>query len=70
MAERDTYKYHLKQGRKTVHKGITYELERREAQHQEQYPSSRITQVGRRTSREAALKWEREGGKRPYRKAK
>ena len=70
MAERDTYKYHLKQGRTTVHKGITYDLERREAQHQEQYPTSRIKQVGRRVGREAALKWEREGGKRSYHKSK
>ena len=68
MASRDTYKYHLKQGHKTVHKGITYDLERREAQHQEQYPGTHIKQVGRRVDREAALKWEREGGKRPYRK--
>ena len=69
MAERDTYKYHLKQGRRTVHRGITYDLARREAQHQEQYPGSHIEQQGRRTSRDAALKWEREGGKRPYRKS-
>lgn len=67
MAERNTYKYQLKQGHKTVHKGITYDLERREAQHQEQFPGSRIKQVGRRVSRETALKWERDGGKRPYR---
>jgi predicted GIY-YIG superfamily endonuclease len=70
MAERNTYKYHLKQGHKTVHKGITYDLERREAQHQEQYPSSTIKQVGRLVTRDAALKWERNGGKRPYHKAK
>ena len=70
MAERDTHKYHLKQGRKTVHKGITYDLERREAQHQEQFPGSTIKQVGRRTTRESALKWERAGGNRPYRKSK
>ena len=65
---RDTHKYHLKQGKKVVHKGITYDLERREAQHQEEFPGSQAQQVGRRTTREAALKWEREGGKRPYKK--
>ena len=64
MAERDTYKYQLKQGRKTIYMGITYDLKRREAQHQMKYPGSVIEQVGRRVSREAALKWEREGGKR------
>lgn len=68
MAERDTYKYHTKKGQKTVHRGITYDLERREAEHQQDYPGSSIKQVGRRTTREAALKWEREGGKRPYNK--
>ena len=69
MSERDTYKYHLKQGRKIVHKGITFDLNRREAQHQEEYPGSRIKPVGRRVGREAALKWEREGGKRLYHKS-
>lgn len=68
MAEKDTYKYQVKQGRKTVHRGITYDLARREAEHQQDYPGSRIEQVGRRTTRDAALKWEREGGKRPYNK--
>jgi len=68
MGERDTYKYHLKEGHKVVHRGITYDLARREAEHQEDYPGSRIEAMGRRTTREAALKWEREGGKRPYKK--
>lgn len=66
MAERDTHKYHLKQGHRVVHRGITYDLARREAEHQEQYPGSRIVQVGRRATREAAIKWEREGGRRFY----
>ena len=69
MAERNTFKYHLKKGHKTVHRGITYDLVRREAQHQEKYPGTHIQQVGRRTSREAALRWERAGGKRSYAKA-
>ena len=68
MAERDTYKYQVKQGKKTVHRGITYDVERRDAEHQKEHPGSEIKQVGRRTTREAALKWEREGGKRPYKK--
>ena len=66
--ERDTYKYHLKQGRKVVHKGITDDLERREIEHQRRFPGARIKKMGRRTTREAALKWERAGGKRPYHK--
>jgi len=68
MAERDTYKYHVKLGHKTVRRGITYDPERREAEHQKEYPGSRIEKVGRRTTHEAALKWEREGAKRPYNK--
>ena len=67
MAERDTYKYHLKTGNKTVHRGITTDLTRREAEHQQTWPDSHIKAVGRRTTRESALKWERQGGKRQYR---
>ena len=69
MPDRDTYKYHLKAGGKIVHRGITNDLDRREAEHQEKFPGAEIRQVGRRTTREAGLRWEREGGKRPYRKA-
>lgn len=65
MAERDTYKYHLKIGNKIVHRGITNDLERREAEHQQEFPGAKIKQIGNRTTREGALKWEREGGKRP-----
>jgi predicted GIY-YIG superfamily endonuclease len=68
MVERDTFKYHLKKGHKTVHRGITSDLMRRENEHQSEFPGSKIVQIGRRTTREAAYKWEREGGKRPYRK--
>ena len=66
--ERDTHKYHLKQGKQVVHRGITNDLGRREAEHQVEFPGSRIEQVGRRTTRDAALGWERKGGKRPYKK--
>lgn len=68
MAERDTHKYHLKQGGKVVHRGITNDLSRREQEHQSVYPGSKIKQVGRRTTKDAALKWERTGGKRRYKK--
>ena len=61
---RDTYKYHLKDGRRVVHRGITNDLDRREQEHQTKYPGTQITQVGRRTTREAALGWERNGGRR------
>lgn len=61
---RDIYKYHLKSGRQIVHRGITNDLSRRKKEHLTKHPGSRIRQVGRRTTREAALEWERNGGKR------
>jgi len=64
--ERDTYKYHLMQGGKVVYRDITYDPNRREAEHQREFPGSRIKQVGRRTTREKALKWKRRGGRRSY----
>jgi predicted GIY-YIG superfamily endonuclease len=66
MPGRDTFKYHLKRGARVVHRGITNDLARREAEHQDRFPGATIHQVGRRTTREAALEWERQGGRRPY----
>jgi predicted GIY-YIG superfamily endonuclease len=60
---RDAYKYHLKSGRRVIHRGITNNLSRREKEHQTKYPGSKIKQVGRRTTRKAALEWERNKGK-------
>lgn len=59
---RDTYKYDFKVGKKIVHKGITKDLERREQEHQQNYPNGHIVQVGIRTTEEAARKWEKEQG--------
>ena len=59
---RDTYKYYFKDGRKIVHGGITKDLERREQEHQQQWPKGHIVQVGRRTTEEAAREWEEEKG--------
>lgn len=59
---RDTYKYRLWHNGRVVHMGITNDVERREAEHQREWPESRIVQVGNRTTREAALRWEREQG--------
>lgn len=61
---RDTYKYHLIKDRKVVHRGITDDKDRREGEHQQEFPGSRLKPIGRRTTREAALDWERRGGKR------
>jgi predicted GIY-YIG superfamily endonuclease len=62
--ERDTYKYQFKEGNKVVHRGITNDLDRREGEHKSERPEGHIKQVGRKTTREAALRWERDGGKR------
>ena len=59
---RDTYKYIFKDGHKTVHGGITKDLERREKEHQQNYPKGHIKRVGHRTTKEAARSWEKERG--------
>ena len=60
--ERDTYKYHFKVGNKIKHGGITGDLEQREKEHQQKWPKGHIKQVGRKTTEEAARKWEEEKG--------
>ena len=59
---RDTYKYQFKTGNKIKHGGITNDLERREQEHQQQWPKGHIFQVGRKTTEEAARDWEEEKG--------
>jgi len=59
-AYEDTYKYHSKMGNKVVRTGITYDPERREAEHRKGPGLSKghIKEVGFRTTREAALAWQ------------
>ena len=57
---RDTYKYHFKVGNKIVHSGITDDLDRREQEHQQKWSKGHITQVGRKTTEEAAREWEKD----------
>ena len=60
---RDTYKYQFKKGNKILHGGITDDLERREQEHQQTYGNKgHITQVGRKTTEEAARQWEKDKG--------
>ena len=59
---RDTYKYLVKVGSRIVHGGITSEPLERLPKHLNKWPDAHIVQVGHRTTREAALKWERENG--------
>ncbi len=60
--KRDTYKYEFKIRNKIVHGGRTKDLERREQEHQEKWPKGHIKQVGRKTTEEAAIQWEKDKG--------
>lgn len=59
---RTTYKYNFKLGNKIVHTGITNDIDRREVEHRREpgWDTGHIRQVGRRTTRDAALAWEQE----------
>ena len=61
-APRDTYKYYFKLGNRIVHAGITNDLKRREQEHRQKWGwgNGHIVQVGRMTTRQAALEWEAE----------
>lgn len=55
---RNVYKYHLKKGNKILHTGITNDLDRKEAEHQQKYGKGvHIKQVGFRTTFKEAMKW-------------
>ena len=58
--KRDTAKYDfLNTKGRIIHSGITKDLDRREGELRRQYnQSGHIRQVGRKTTREAALAWE------------
>lgn len=61
MADRDTYKYELRNGRKVVYVGITNDLERRENEHRnEGMKFTSMTKVGNKTTRDAAEAWEQD----------
>ena len=62
MKKRDTFKYQFKVGNKIVHGGITKDLERREAEHQEKWPGGHIKKVGKKTTEDGARKWEKKKG--------
>ena len=60
---RTCYKYHFKVGNRIVHRGITEDLQRRAKEHEQKWPNGHIKQVGRRTTEDAAERWEDKGGK-------
>lgn len=63
---RNAYKYHFIKNGKVVHRGITEDIERREREHKNTYRGGHMKKIGRCTTKNAALEWERDGGKRPY----
>ena len=59
MEDRDTYKYHLKDGNTILRSGITNDLERREKEHQREHgPHVHLYKVGNASTRDGAKKWE------------
>ena len=66
--ERDTYKYHFEVDGKIIYRGVTNDLERREAEHRQRWPKGKIHKMGIKTTRSKALEWERHGGKTPRKK--
>ena len=56
---RDTYKYRfIGTNGRIKHSGITNDLKRRESELRRQYGSGHVEQVGNRTTRDAAKRWE------------
>ena len=60
---RDTVRYHLREGNKVIHAGITNDPQRREAEHQRERPNSRLAQQGPKVTRASAEAWERRQAK-------
>ena len=56
--KRNTFTYDFKVGNKIVHSGITNDLERREAEHQQRWPKGHIKKVGSAKTEEGARAWE------------
>ena len=45
-----------------MHGGITNDLDRRESEHRQKWPNGHIKKVGRKTTEDAARKWEKDKG--------
>ena len=58
MEKRDTYKYHVKQGNKILHTGITNHLDLRMFEYWQKYgDTAQVQQVGRAVTRKSGYKW-------------
>jgi len=55
-------KYVFKVGGQINHGGITTDLERREQEHRQKWPSGKIKQIGGPVTEESARKWEKDHG--------
>ena len=55
---RDTVKYELTKGHKTVYVGITDNPERRETEHRQDKDFDKMKIVGRKSTRDGAEQWE------------
>ncbi len=58
MSKRDMHKYELKDGKKVVYVGITDNPDGRTRQHEKDKNFSHMNVIGRKTTEEAARKWE------------
>lgn len=58
--DRNTEKYELKNGKKVVYVGVSKDAVERAKQHMNDKDFTHVKKVGRKTTREAAQKWERE----------
>ena len=66
MEAKMIFKYHVKVGNKTVARDIGNNLERALTEWQVRYPNCHLQTVGRRTTEDAANRWKKMGGRRPY----
>jgi hypothetical protein len=55
---RGTYKYQVLVGGKVVHYGITDDLSLTETKYKERWPDCKLVQVGQKSTRKGALKWQ------------
>ena len=58
VRRKDTYKYVVKVGPRTVYVGVTADFDRRAQEHRRRWPSATISKVGSATTRDRALAWE------------
>ena len=56
---RDWTRYDQKKGNKIVHSGITKDPERREEEHQQRWPGSRLVKKGPTVTEDTAKEWEK-----------